>query len=42
MLDDTYRFHLRERRRDREESLNVALGELVMAARRLLKSDDVG
>ncbi|MFF0561709.1 hypothetical protein [Streptomyces sp. NPDC004266] len=42
LLDDTYRFHLRERRRDHEESLNVALGELVTAARRLLKSEDVG
>ncbi len=40
LLDDTYRFHLRERRRDQEESLNLALGELVTAARRLLKSED--
>ncbi|MEU5216593.1 hypothetical protein AB0G79_10390 [Streptomyces sp. NPDC020807] len=42
LLDDTYRFHLRERRRDHDESLNAALGELVTAARRLLKSEDVG
>ncbi|MYT68352.1 MULTISPECIES: hypothetical protein [unclassified Streptomyces] len=40
LLDDTYRFPLRERRRDQEDSLDVALGELVTAARRLLKSED--
>ncbi|MFG3495844.1 hypothetical protein [Streptomyces sp. NPDC047928] len=40
LLDDTYRFHLRERRRDQAETLNVALGELVTAARRLLTSED--
>ncbi|MEV4949753.1 hypothetical protein [Streptomyces sp. NPDC053755] len=41
LLDDTYRAHLRARRRDQEESLDAALGELVTAARRLLKSEDV-